>query len=233
MKKLLILFLLLFSLPAYSQLDSFIPEDFRLHDEYQDVVETGLSDILMYSNAKEWIAKTFGDYKAVIQFEEETTKKLIIKGRSFIDYSRYLGDGRDTYFKEDIGFTITIECRDKKFRYTISNIIIISDIDGEISENENNYHHVYFNNNYSDLNDSKEALKNLENRIDPLLNRKLNKKEKEDLYNLRLSFSQTLDYIKYTTYKCDTHVAFQKKDNEAVNSLILSLKKAMTANNNF
>jgi len=223
MKKLIILILLLFSLPAYSQLESFIPEDFRLKDEYQEVVETGLSDIMMYSNAKEWIAKTFRDYKAVIQFEDETTKKLIIKGICY-------GDTSD---REALSFTMTIDCKDKKFRYSISNISITGNIRGEIWNEEKNYHYEYFNNSKSKIAEAQESIDNLNKRKEPLLNRKLNKKEKEELYKIRLDISQSLDDIKYFSNQCDNHSIFQRKDSEAIHSLILSLKNAMKINNVF
>ena len=33
-----------------------------------------------FSNAKEWIAKTYGDYQSVLQFEDDKNYKIIIKG---------------------------------------------------------------------------------------------------------------------------------------------------------
>ena len=34
---------------------------------------------LNHSNAKQWVAKTFGDYKSVLQYEDDENYKIIIK----------------------------------------------------------------------------------------------------------------------------------------------------------
>jgi hypothetical protein len=94
---------------------------------YNDVIKCdSLNKDEIYLNAKTWIAKTFGDYKAVIQFEDDVNEKLIVKGVS-------LGHRQDANMKlaalgiilgnyEKISYTITIECKDNRFRYTIDNI---------------------------------------------------------------------------------------------------------------
>ena len=38
--------------------------------EFSEVIETTLKKNVLHSNAKEWVAKTFGDYKSVLQFED-------------------------------------------------------------------------------------------------------------------------------------------------------------------
>jgi len=95
--------------------------------EFTEVVENTLKKGNLFSNAKDWVAKTFGDYKSVLQFEDNENCKLIIKGFSDIDYTAPTVEvdgfvGMTT--KEKISYTITIECKDAKYRYTINDIMV-------------------------------------------------------------------------------------------------------------
>lgn len=77
------------------------------------IEEIQLSKAKLYSNAQEWIAKTFGDYKSVVQFEDPANGKIIVKGWSAIN----------SKVVDRIWFTLTLEVKDKKYRCTIDNVL--------------------------------------------------------------------------------------------------------------
>jgi len=85
--------------------------------EFSEVIEINNTKSKLYANAKEWIAKTFGDYKEVIQFEDANDGKLIMKGMSDVS-------SESNGSKESLSFTITIECKDKKYRYRINDVLV-------------------------------------------------------------------------------------------------------------
>lgn len=89
--------------------------------EFTEVVEANIPKEKLYSNAKEWVAKTFGDYKAVIQFEDDKELKLIVKGISKINHM-----GGDAYsaIQEKISYTLTVECKEGKYRYKLNDILV-------------------------------------------------------------------------------------------------------------
>lgn len=49
-------------------------------DTYTKICTSNVPKMLKYSNAKAWIAKTFGDYKSVVQLEDQESCKIILKG---------------------------------------------------------------------------------------------------------------------------------------------------------
>src|SRR5665648_140097 len=63
---------------------------------YEEVVNCDLKKAALFSNAQKWIAKSFGDYKKVIQFEDIENGKLIFKGRSEVEYSTNVKDDAST-----------------------------------------------------------------------------------------------------------------------------------------
>lgn len=89
--------------------------------EFTEVVETLLNKDILYANSKEWVAKAFGDYKSVLQFEDNENCKLIIKGISDVAYASLM---TETATKEKVSYTITIESKDGKYRYKIDNILV-------------------------------------------------------------------------------------------------------------
>lgn len=113
------------SLTIYSQ-------DFPKNDngeiEFTEIVETPLKKDVLYANAKEWVAKTFGDYKSVLQFEDNDNCKLIIKGISETEYYiafKQKNTMQETATMEKVKYTITIECKDGRYRYKIGDILAI------------------------------------------------------------------------------------------------------------
>ena len=113
--KLFLLFIFISNL-NYSQ-DLVFPIEANGEIEISEVVEINIAKNKLYANAKEWVAKTFGDYKEVIQFEDANDGKLIMKGLSDV-LSKSNGS------KESMSYTITIECKDKKYRYRINDVLV-------------------------------------------------------------------------------------------------------------
>jgi hypothetical protein len=97
------------------------PQNINGNIEFSEVVPTTLNKNVLHANAKEWVAKTFGDYKRVLQFEDNENCKLIIKGLSNIEYAYGIPGMATT---EDISYTITIESKDGKYRYTFDNVLV-------------------------------------------------------------------------------------------------------------
>ncbi|MDR6564682.1 MULTISPECIES: DUF4468 domain-containing protein [unclassified Arcicella] len=78
----------------------------------EEVVEVKNTKAKLYANAQTWIAKTFGDYKSVIQFEDKEQGRLIIKGLSRLDLDLY----------PDMKYVITVDVKEGKYRYAITDI---------------------------------------------------------------------------------------------------------------
>jgi|GEM_PF-1601540 len=79
-------------------------------------------------NAKSWVAKTFGDYKSVVQFEDDENYKLIMKGKIPLvpihEESDLNGVPYVLHSDRDISFIITIDSRDDKYRVSIEDMTL-------------------------------------------------------------------------------------------------------------
>ncbi|MBQ6771325.1 MAG: DUF4468 domain-containing protein [Bacteroidales bacterium] len=74
-----------------------------------------------FNNAKEWVATSFGDYQSVLQYEDRETFKIIIKARKPIEKVYDTANIRISY-EPNLNFTLTIDCRDDKFRMKFENM---------------------------------------------------------------------------------------------------------------
>jgi hypothetical protein len=84
---------------------------------YQGIVKVdSLSAKEIYTNAKSFIANQFKSYKDVVQLEDETNYKFIIKGSFVAIY-----EGEHDAELGVVKFKATIECKDNRYRYTITN----------------------------------------------------------------------------------------------------------------
>lgn len=93
--------------------------------EFSEVVNSSFSKSTLFSNAKAWVMDAFNNYKAVVQMESETDGKIVVKGNyEFLPKLTYDNYKKFTY--ERTYFTITIDCKDNKYRYRINDIIIKS-----------------------------------------------------------------------------------------------------------
>lgn len=125
MRKFLTSFIVLFSFSLIQGQEKTFPVNNAGKLEYIETVESKLTQGQLYSNAQEWVARTFGDYKSVIQFEDKENGKLIIKGQSILKTKE---EGPYTVTTEKINYIITIECKANKFRYKIDGVDIAQKI---------------------------------------------------------------------------------------------------------
>ena len=74
----LLLVLLLLGLTSMAQVK---PEDVVVtNNAFEHVFQSTIPANIKQLNAKQWIAKNFGDYKSVLQFEDDANHRIIIKG---------------------------------------------------------------------------------------------------------------------------------------------------------
>lgn len=108
----LLLFIILIPNTGKSQ-TQYIPIDPATNKTtYSEIVEVANKKDALYKNAQTWITKSFGDYKSVIQFEDKSEGKLIIKAFSKLE----------AFLSDRLNYTITIDCKDNKYRCVISDI---------------------------------------------------------------------------------------------------------------
>lgn len=74
-----------------------------------------------FNNAKEWVATSFGDYQNVLQYEDRESFKIIIKASAPIEKVFDTANVRISY-EPILNFTLTIDCRDDKFRMKFENM---------------------------------------------------------------------------------------------------------------
>lgn len=126
MRKTLLLLFLVISTNAFTQtLDKYDLINEKFSDcSYSKIYNDSIPKSIKFSNTKEWIAKTFGDYKSVLQYEDAENYKIIIKGISALkDIISYEGNIR-IIEKPDLLFTLIIECKDDKYRLKFENMTV-------------------------------------------------------------------------------------------------------------
>lgn len=112
----LIVSLLLVASNVFAQNESFedfTPQSTSINRVYENTNSKSVNQVA----AKQWIAKTYGDYKSVLQFEDDDNGKIIIKGKSKMWAEEY-----STYYLE---YTMTIDSRDNKYRISLDDISIL------------------------------------------------------------------------------------------------------------
>lgn len=206
--KLFLLFVFISNL-NYSQ-DKIFPVAANGEIEFSEVIEINNAKNKLYANAKEWIAKTFGDYKEVIQFEDANDGKLIMKGMSDVS-------SESNGSNESLSFTITIECKDKKYRYRINDVLVHQTIMFAGTP----IHPVP-----SSPLQHLESKKGFGKEKESLLSKDVSKMNKKALREHQNKITVLENSIKNEQYEYD-------KEYEVVNSIIKSLKSAMSQNDEF
>ncbi len=124
MKKLIILVALV-SISAISFGQVEYKEVVFENNAFSHVFETtvGVSD--QYRNAKQWIAKTFGSYKEVVQLEDEEGHKIILKGKMALpNESSVPSTGCILTDEITASFTMTIDFKEGRYRVKIEDVRI-------------------------------------------------------------------------------------------------------------
>lgn len=139
MKKILfVLFNFVFSTYSFAQVSI---NGVTINEEGSNISKIFSSNIIKdkkHINAKEWVAKTYGDYKSVVQFEDDNNCKLIIKGRSSLpERKRNYENIYSAIDKPYFVYTLTVDSKDDKYRIQIEdmsiNIYHVSNILGKIN----------------------------------------------------------------------------------------------------
>lgn len=88
------------------------------------VFETNLPPSVVFNNAKQWVAKTFNEYKDVVKMEDLDNHTLVFKGsmrqRS---YKAVFINSPKTY-TSILQFTATVECKEGRFRIKMEDFSI-------------------------------------------------------------------------------------------------------------
>lgn len=212
MKKYMLLNLILFSSLTINAQDYPINEDGYI--EFVEIVESELSSDRLHSNAKEWIATTFGDYKSVIQFEDDENCKLILKGISKIDF---VAGVKGLTSQNRIEYTITIESKDQKYRYKFGDIFYITTI---------NFLGTVVNTKPSSPIDHLSKIEELNNKLYDLKNTDSSKFRKKKLTEHNKEIADLEKNI-------DEEKTFYSLEYQKVLGIIELLKKGMSKNDDF
>lgn len=176
--------------------------------ELTEVIEMKASKDVLFKNAQRWVAKSFSDAKSAVQLEDKEAGKIIMTGKG--PYTLFLGN--ETTGRE-YAYTLTIDCKDNKYRYKIENVRVPQGSDEPTPiEKYNEW--------------SREAgikLKDEQDKYDALPDKR-KKGIKGDLAYLDLK------YAKATTL---TYNSLIRSVKEMIPSVIASLKKGMADNDDF
>jgi len=118
MKKLLILFVI--ATPYFSLGQDLIEDNFPTKDGmiyYTDVinVDSSLSSLDLYLNAKEWLVDAFKSGKSVTQADDKNARLIIVKS--------FIKKGHNSYVSNPKKwFTLKIEMKDGRYRYSLYDI---------------------------------------------------------------------------------------------------------------
>jgi len=106
MKHFPLLILILGTIPAISQVTD------PVNLEYTEVFESQNSKDNLFKNAKTWIAKSFGEYNKVLQFEDREAGKIVIKGITEMPVG----------LVSHIKYILTIDVKENKYRFAMTDI---------------------------------------------------------------------------------------------------------------
>lgn len=120
MKRILFLILAIWILPKNNSFgqEYLLPIDSTSGQvKYVRIAESLNNQLVLFKNAQKWVSKTFNNYKAVVHTENPDVGLLVLKTRYPIPKPDFLK------YTDYIFYTITIECKDQKFRITIDDFI--------------------------------------------------------------------------------------------------------------
>ena len=84
-------------------------------DTYSVVRTDSLNNPQKFLNAKQWLARTFADYKKAVEFEDEASGKIVVK--SMLPVSKSMDDDNTNItYEPTLMFTLTIDVKPDKYR---------------------------------------------------------------------------------------------------------------------
>lgn len=117
--------LLVFLLLGLTSMAQVKPEDVVVNNNaFEHVFQSTIPANIKQLNAKQWIAKNFGDYKSVLQFEDDVNHRIIIKGSMAIVDETGGKDGLTVETKHTLFFTFTIDSKDDRFRARLEDMSV-------------------------------------------------------------------------------------------------------------
>lgn len=121
MKHLFLLCLLACGLRAAGQVSPLPTDSASGKITFQGVVPVpGVSQLELYSRAREWFAATFGSSKTVLEMDDRVSGKLIGRAYAQFEFSGVFGEPLPwTMWR-----TIKVEMKEGRYRYTISDFIL-------------------------------------------------------------------------------------------------------------
>ena len=102
-----------------------IPDSIKFYpqnptDVVSFVYETKQAPGVVFNSAKKWVAKTFKEYKDVVQMEDINSHTLIFKGSI---RQKLYKTSKSSYYSI-LFYTATIECKEKKYRVKLEDFSI-------------------------------------------------------------------------------------------------------------
>lgn len=110
---LLILFTMLLSLSASAQ--ALERKDITVKDNsFSYVYQTDIPLTQLFGKVNQWVAKSFNDYKSVIQYEDKENHRLIMKGILLLSGT----------WVDNLSLSLTFDCKEGKYRILADGMII-------------------------------------------------------------------------------------------------------------
>ncbi|MBQ8704187.1 MAG: DUF4468 domain-containing protein [Bacteroidales bacterium] len=94
------------------------------NNTFEHVFQSTIPANIKQLNAKQWIAKNFGDYKSVLQFEDDANHRIIIKGNTTIVDESGGNNSLIIETKHTLSFTLTIDSKDDRFRVRVEDMCV-------------------------------------------------------------------------------------------------------------
>ena len=94
--------------------------------ELSEVINNNLSKSTLFANSTSWAMEYFKEegFQNVVQFCSETDGRIIIKNYGVVLNDIEIKKGKSHFGKENVNYTLTIDCKENKYRYIINDITI-------------------------------------------------------------------------------------------------------------
>ena len=240
------LFLLMGLLATFRVAAQVTPETIDVNQpftEVQAVYEFNSPKAQKHLKAKEWIAKTFGDYKSVLQFEDDNNCKIIIKGFTQLptEEDAVISAIMIDKTKPQLKYSITIDSRDDKFRIKVEDIHIQKMTQnillGKPSSSKETTQTIYEFCKYEDIYNYDEEIEKLNMQVDSLKQLDVSQMKRKDIDRWNNEIIKVNEKIKEKeVYRTHRKLNYDKRvENVKLNlvSIFISLEKALKQTDDF
>ena len=240
------LFLLMGLLATISVAAQVTPETidvFQPFTEVQAVYEFNSPRAQKHLKAKEWVAKTFGDYKSVLQFEDDDNCKIIIKGLTQlpVEEDAVVSAIMIKKTRPQLKYSITIDSRDDKFRIKVEDIHIKTMIQnillGKPSSSKETIQTIYEFCKYEDIYNYDGEIEKLNMQVDSLKNLDVSQMKRKDVERWNNEIIKVNEKIKEKeVYRTHRKLNYDKRaENIKINlvGIFTSLENALKQTDDF